>query len=176
MDFRNGVNQDQNGSDGILDEGFSSDDYPLANPASNLGVQVNGTEFVVEVSANVTVAAWSFDVSGKSLSLLVGGQQGATSAVRMEIPVGLLSCENLTSWVVSFGYNGSEKLQYLPMQDAMNTYLYFTHSGGGEGEIRITGTKVLPELSLLTILTIFLVVTALSCVLAKKRSHATSLS
>jgi len=174
VDFKNGVNQDQNGSDGILDGGFSSDNYPLANPASNLGVQVNGTEFVVEVSSNVTVATWSFDVSGKSLNLLVGGQQGATSAFRMEIPIGLLSCGNLTSWVVSFGNNGSEKLQYLPMQDAMNTYLYFTHSGGGEGEIRITGTTLLPELSLLTTFTILLFATALACGLAWKRSHASA--
>lgn len=32
VDLKHGMNQDQNGSDGILDQGFSSDNYPLVNP------------------------------------------------------------------------------------------------------------------------------------------------
>lgn len=94
-DLKSGVSQDQNGSDGILDQGFSFDNYPLARPVTNLDVQVNGQEFLVEVSANVTLTSWSFNASGKSLDLSVRDKQGTTNGVKVEIPKGLLSCQNL---------------------------------------------------------------------------------
>lgn len=174
VDLKSGVNQDQSGSDGILDQGFAFDKYPLANPVTNIDILELGHDFIVEASANINLTAWSFDVSGKSLDLFVGGKNGNASVVRMEIPKDLLSCENSTGWVVSFYDNGSRGLQYLGMEDAENTYLYFTFSGMGEGEIQITGTKVLVELSLPAITVIFLAVTILVRVLTRKRSRGES--
>lgn len=172
VDLKSGVTQDQNGSDGILDNGFSFDSYPLANPVTNICVQASGREFNVQSSTNITVIGWSFSASEKSLGLLVRNIQGTTNAVRMDIPKDLLSCESLTGWVVSFHDGGSTGLQYLGMEDAENAYLYFTCNSVGEYEIQITGTKAVPELSLLMMLTIFVAVAVLTSILARKRLRA----
>lgn len=176
VDLKSGVTQDQNGSDGILDHNFSFDSYPLANPVTNICVQASGREFNVQSSTNITITGWSFSASEKSLGLLVRNIQGTTNAIRMDIPKDLLSCESLTGWVVSFHDGDSTGLQYLSMEDAENTYLYFTCNSVGEYEIQITGTKVVPELSLLMMITIFVAVAVLTSILTRKRLRATSFS
>lgn len=168
VDSKSGSSQDQNGSDGIVDESFSFDKYPLANLVTNVDIRISEQEFHVQVSTNMSILGWDFDVPGKSLDVLVTPEQGITGVVRVQIPRELLSSENLTDWIVSFRDNGSTPLQSLRMEDVENTYLYFTCSSTVEGEVQISGTKVFAEMTPLTMTMIFLLLTILAAVLSGK--------
>jgi nitrous oxidase accessory protein NosD len=170
VDLKNGINQDQNGSDGILDQGFSSDNYPLANPLTSVSIEVAGQEFVVEVSSNFEIMSWDLNVSEKSLRFFVTGPQGTVSEARVNIPKGMLSCESLDAWSVSYVGGDVQTLQYLGMEDALVTYLHFTSVSTEPGEIRIVGTKVLPEFGPLAMMLVFFLVTAVIGILLKRRS------
>jgi hypothetical protein len=175
VDLKNGRNQDQNGSDGILDQGFSpdnylSDNYPLANPLTGVSIEVAGQEFVVEVSSNFEIISWNLNVSEKSLRFFVTGPQGTVSEARVNIPKGMLSCESLDAWNVSYVEGDVETLQYLGMEDALVTYLHFMSVSTEPGEIRIVGTKVLPEFGPLTMMLVFFLLTAVIGILLNRRS------
>ena len=168
VDSKTGSSQDQNGSDGIFDQGFSFDKYPLANLVTNVDIRISEQEFHVQVSTNMNISGWDFDVPEKSLDILVTPEQGITGAVRVQIPRDLFSSENLTDWIVSFRANGSTPLQSLRMKDLENTYLYFTCNSTVEGEVQISGTKVFAELTPLMMTMIFLSLTILVAVLSGK--------
>lgn len=170
VDLKNGRNQDQNGSDGILDQGFSSDNYPLANPLTTVNIEVAGQEFVVKVSSNFEIMSWNLNVSEKSLRFFVTGPQGTVSEARVNIPKGMLSCESLDAWNVSYVDGDVQTLQYLGMEDALVTYLYFTSVSAEPGEIRIVGTEVLPEFGPLTMMLVFFLLTAVIGILLSRRS------
>ena len=170
VDLKHGMNQDQNGSDGIFDQGFSSDNYPLANPLTSVSIEVAGQEFVVEVSSNFEIMSWDLNVSEKSLRFFVTGSQGTVSEARVNIPKGMLSCESLDAWNVSYVGGDVQTLQYLGMEDALVTYLHFTSVSTEPGEIRIVGTKVLPEFGPLTMMVVFFLLTAVIGILLKRRS------
>jgi nitrous oxidase accessory protein NosD len=170
VDLRNGMNQDQNGSDGILDQGFSSDNYPLANPLTSVNIEIEGQEFVVEVSSNFEIISWNLSVSEKSLRFFVTGPQGTVSEARVNIPKGMLSSESLDAWNVSYVDGDVQTLQYLGMEDVSTAYLHFTFVSTEPGEIRIVGTKVLPEFGPLTMMLVFFLLTAVVGILLKRRS------
>jgi nitrous oxidase accessory protein NosD len=170
VDLKNGRNQDQNGSDGILDQSFSSDSYPLANPLTGVSIEVAGQEFVVEVSSNFEIMSWNLDVSEKSLRFFVTGPQGTVSEARVNIPKGMLSCESLDAWNVSYVDGDVQTLQYLGMEDASVNYLHFTSVSTEPGEIRIVGTKVLLEFGPLTMMLVFFLLTAVISILLNGRS------
>jgi len=170
VDLKYGVNQDQNGSDGILDQGFSSDNYPLANPLTSVNIEVAGQEFIVEVSSNFEITSWGINVSEKSLRFFVTRPQGMVSEARVNIPKGMLSCESLDAWNVSYVDGDVQILQYLGMEDALVTYLHFTSVSTEPGEIRIVGTKVLPEFGPFAMILVFFVLTAVIGILLSRRS------
>lgn len=172
VDLKSGVTQDQNGSDGILDHGFSFDSYPLENPVTNICVQASGREFNVQSSTNITTDGWSFSIPEKNLRFLVSSQQIATSATRVEIPKELLSCENMNGWAISLNDSNPIRLQYLSMEDSEDTYLYFTYNMVGDGEVQIIGTNAIPELSLSAVLVFLIAVTALISAVVVKGSNA----
>jgi hypothetical protein len=170
VDLKNGRYQDQSGSDGIFDQGFSSDNYPLANPLTSVSVEVAGQEFVVEVSSNFEIRSWNLNVSEKSLRFVVAVPQGTVPEARVNIPKGMLSCESLNAWNVSYVDGDVQTLQYLGMEDASVTYLHFTSVSTEPDEIRIVGTKVLPEFGPLTMMLVFFLIIALVGILLKQRS------
>ena len=170
VDLKNGRYQDQNGSDGILDQGFSSDNYPLANPLTSVNIEVAGQEFVVEVSSNFEIISWDLNVSEKSLRFFVTGPQGTVSEARVNIPKGMLSSESLDAWNVSYFNGDVQTLQYLDVEDVSTAYLHFTFVSTEPGEIRIVGTKVLPEFGPLTMMLVFFLLTAVVGILLKRRS------
>jgi hypothetical protein len=170
VDLKNGRFQDQIGSDGIFDQGFSSDSYPLVNPLTSVGVEVAGQDFVVEVSSNFEIRSWNLNVSEKSLHFFVTVPQGTVPEARVNIPKGMLSCESLNAWNVSCVDGDVQALQYSSMEDASVTYLHFTSVSTEPGEIRIVGTEVLPEFGSLTMMLVFFLMTALVGILLKRRS------
>lgn len=171
-DVRSGVNQDQSGSDGILDRGYSFDNYPMANPITNVDIREAGREFYLQCSTNITTDGWSFSIPEKNLRFLVSSQQIATSATRVEIPKELLSCENMNGWAISLHDSNPIGLQYLSMEDSEDTYLYFTYNMVGDGEVQIIGTDAIPELSISAVLVFLIAVTALISAVVVKGSNA----
>ena len=82
----------------------------------------------------------------------------------------MLSCESLDAWNVSYVDGDVQTLQYLGMEDAWVTYLHFTSVSTEPGEIRIVGTKVLPEFGPLIMMLVFFLLTAVIGILLNKRS------
>lgn len=175
MDLKFGPDQNETGSDGILDEGYPNsdypwDNYPLAHPLTSFNVPVDNQSFLVQVSTNVTVTACSLNISEKSLNLFANGSLDTSYACRVAIPKVLLSCENLTYWNILIYYSDSswQRLSYLPLDDAENTYLFFSYNHTtAEARIEIKGTTVVPEFSWPT-MPIVLIILTLIIVIAKK--------
>jgi hypothetical protein len=114
--------------------------------------------------------SWNLNVSEKSLRFFVTGPQGTVSEARVNIPKGMLSCESLDAWNVSYVDGDVQTLQYLGMEDALVTYLHFTSVSAEPGEIRIVGTEVLPEFGPLTMMLVFFLLTAVIGILLSRRS------
>jgi len=169
VDSYSGPYQNETGSDGIFDEGYLGDNYPLANPLTSLNVLVGGQTFLVQVSTNVTVTTCSLNSSEKSLNLFASSSIGSMGACRVLIPKGLLSCENLSDWIILI-YNDDGQIPSwsLVLEDVENTYLYFTYNQTAvTNRIMIRGTNVIPEFSWLT-MPIVLIILTLIIVIAKK--------
>ena len=156
-DLKFGSSQNEAGSDGILDEGYPNPDdpwdrYPLANPLTNLNVVAGGQTFTVKTSTNVTVTTCSFNYSKKTFDLFVNGPLDAFAVFRVEIPLELLSCENLTDWNISIYYTETEWQllpNYLSLNNTENTYLYFIYNHTATTiRVEIKATKAIPELNL----------------------------
>ena len=171
-DLKHGPSQNETGSDGIFDESYSGDNYPLANPLTSFNILVGEQTFLVQVSTNVTVAACSLNISETSLNLFANGSLDTSYACRVAIPKGLLSCENLTYWNISiyYSYSSGQRLSYLPLDDAKNTYLFFSYNQTtAEARIEIKGTNVVPEFSWLTMPIILIILTLIILIAQKVR-------
>jgi len=165
--------QNQNGSDGILDESYPSgvslpwDKYPLAHPLTTLEVAAEGECFEVQVSTNSSLNSYNFSIEAKKLTLFLNGTESTNGSCRVSIPKRLLSCEPPSQWNVSL-YNG-EQITYLAQEDGDNTYLYFAYNHSSTGEIKIKGTKAIPEFPNITVLIILLTIVTLATAIFKAK-------
>lgn len=143
-DLKCGSNQDEIGSDGILDESYLGwDRYPFAHPIAILEIPVSGEIFEVKVSTNSSINFCVFNPEERSLNLFLGGIAGTTGSCRISIPKELLSCDSLLQWNVTL--SDSEHLTYLASEDEERTYLYFTYNQLNDVEIEIKGINAVPE-------------------------------
>jgi hypothetical protein len=175
VDVKSGPSQSQDGSDGIFDQGFEFDDYPLVNPLTSIGFEVAGQEFIVEVSSDFLLTEWSMNTSTKSMLLSFAGKQGVTSEARIFIPKSLLSCDDLAAWEISLVNNDMQRIPCLAMEDAMQSYLHFEFDSTQTGELEIAGTKLLFEFGPLEAIAIVVVMTTV-IVFVKKRSTTKCIS
>jgi len=159
-DLNHGPGQNLTGSDGIFDEAYPSyydplDKYPFVHPFSILDVAVEETSFEVYISSNATLGSYNFNVSGKSLTLILNGVAGSSGSCRVLIPKGLLSCVSLGDWSVLCD---GENVSYLyPYEDEYFTYLYFSYVQSTSSKIQIVGAWAVIEFSVLMFLFLFLV-------------------
>lgn len=169
-DLKHEPSQNETGSDGIFDESYSGDNYPLANPLTSFNIFVGGQTFLVQVSTNVTVTACSFNQSG-SLNFFANGSIDTLGACRVLIPKGLLSCENLSDWIILIYNDGGQIPSWsLVLEDVENTYLYFTYNQiAVTNRIMIKGTNVVPEFSGLTMPIILIILTLIILIAQKVR-------
>jgi hypothetical protein len=86
-----------------------------------------GQTFLLQVSTNGTITGSDFNISKKSLYLLVNGSPGTVSGCRVSIPKALLSTESLSNWTVTL-YQDGQRLGYSAFEDAENTYLYVAYN------------------------------------------------
>ncbi len=166
------ASQDVTGSDGILDEGYGEDRYPLVNPLTHFYVFAeNSQTFLVDVSANVTMTECILNTSRKSLNLFANSSLNDCIVCRVHVPKALLSCENLTDWNVTVSDDDSTQTPaYLALEDVENTYLYFVYDQTAMTiRIEVEGAILIPEFP--SVLTALLLSTSVLTVLMafKKR-------
>ena len=167
-DAKSGPQQNETGSDGILDEMCPlGDRYPWAFPITSLTFFDGACE--VRVSTNTTLASGGFNQSSKTLSLAVFAD-GDTCAFRVAVPKNMLYCDNIGDWVVKASENGGspQTLERLAQDDDKYTYLYFVFNGTADAVVQIVGTVALPELNLM-MLAVLLAFSAFSVVVLRKR-------
>jgi len=154
-DLKHGPSQTETGSDGIFDESYSGDNYPLVNPLTSFNILLGNQTFQVQVSTNATITACSFNISEKSLSLFANGSLNSDYACRVTIPNGLLSYENSTYWNITVYYtdSSSQTLRYLSLNNTENTYLFFNYNQTTvDCKIEIRETTVIPETSIIIVI------------------------
>jgi len=146
QDLKHGLYQNETGSDGILDERYANapDNYPFAYPLTFIEISIVGEHFQVVASTNSTLNSYEFSPQTKSLRLSLSGIGGTVGVCRITIPKELLSCDQLSQWNITLS---NEKLNCLVIEDAGNTYLYFTYNQFDNIEVEVQGTKAIPELS-----------------------------
>jgi nitrous oxidase accessory protein NosD len=165
-DIKYGPYQNETGSDGILDEAYNLiDNYPLAHPFTTWKISVEGENFQIGISTNSTVNSISLNKEAKTLILNLTVNENANDSCRISIPKRLLSCDSPYQWNVSKTYN--EPLSYLALEDADETYIYFTYNCLGLCEIKINGTKVVLEFLSAIILISFLIIATLTTQILK---------
>ena len=153
-DVKHGLYQNETGSDGIIDESYLSDRYPLVNPIMSFEVPAGEEQFEVEISTNSSLNSYTFSPERKSLNLQLVGVEGTVGSCRVSIPKRLLSCDSLFQWNITL--SNSEQLTYLALEDKERTYLYFTYNQLNNMEIEICGVNAVPEFPNVSILLVLL--------------------
>jgi parallel beta-helix repeat protein len=168
QDLNHGPYQNKTGSDGILDEAYLSDKYPFAYPLAFIEISMAGERFQVVASTNSTLNSYEFNPQTKSLRLSLSGAVGTVGACRMTIPKGLLSCHQPNQWNIMLS---NEQLNYLALEDEVNTYLYFTYNQSDNIEIEVRGTNAIPEFSNVFMLLVLLGIIALTIIRLKEKIY-----
>jgi len=169
-DLKHGPSQSETGSDGIFDESYSGDNYPLVNPLTSFNILLGEQTFQVQVSTNATITTCSFNISENSLNLFANGSLNSNYACRVAIPNGLLSYENLTYWNITIYYTdgSSHVLQYPLLNDVENAYVFFSYNQTtADCKIEIRETTVIPEFTSIIIVTILMVLTIATVLIRK---------
>jgi parallel beta-helix repeat protein len=132
IDVYSGPNQDQPGSDGIGDTGYTAfpswmeivDNYPLMAPINIFPEQASdGTSFTLKVMSNSTISQMQFNEASRSISFKAEGEMGFAFC-RVTLPdkiVDDLWQGNLTIYV-----NGTP-VAFTSWNDGNNTFVYFTY-------------------------------------------------
>ncbi|MEM3616516.1 MAG: NosD domain-containing protein [Candidatus Bathyarchaeia archaeon] len=172
-DLKHGVYQNESGSDGIVDEVYyewgATDNYPLVYPLTILKIIVDEKIFEIEVSTNSSLNSYTFNFEMKSLKLFLMGGEDAVGACRISIPKELLSCDQLSQWNITLSSNGQLSfLEYLALEDAETTYLYFTYNQSDSFEIEVIGINAVPEFPSIASI-IILLVAATAIILFKSK-------
>uniref|UniRef100_A0A7C4RXS1 Periplasmic copper-binding protein NosD beta helix domain-containing protein n=1 Tax=Fervidobacterium pennivorans TaxID=93466 RepID=A0A7C4RXS1_FERPE len=155
-DLKHGVNQNEEGPDGLHDEGYQDDKYPLINPIRIVYIQAADETFEIYTSSNSTLLSNNFNAENQTLTLTLNGTLRTFGALRLTIPKKLLSCSNLDEWRVS---SNIENL--LILEDRDFTYIFCVYKHDHPPVIiRVIGRYAIPEftniLSLLLTLRILL--------------------
>jgi parallel beta-helix repeat protein len=159
-DYRQGLNQDVNGSDGIGDiecsiEDNNKDRYPLMGTFSDFNAT---SEYSIQTICNSTISDYQFN--GNAISFDVTGNNGTTGFCRICIPTSLM---NGTYHVFVNGTEVSYSL--LSCSNETYSYLYFNYTHSTQEVI------IIPEFPSFLILSLFMIVTLLT-VIVHKRKHS----
>jgi parallel beta-helix repeat protein len=159
-DYRQGLNQDVNGSDGIGDiecsiEDNNKDRYPLMGTFSDFNAT---SEYSIQTICNSTISDYQFN--GNAISFDVTGNNGTTGFCRICIPTSLM---NGTYHVFVNGTEVSYSL--LSCSNETYSYLYFNYTHSTQEVI------IIPEFPSFLILSLFMIVTLLT-VIVYKRKHS----
>ncbi|MEM1551687.1 MAG: NosD domain-containing protein [Candidatus Bathyarchaeia archaeon] len=170
-DAYHGPNQNQEGSDGIIDTPYQTpygiiDRYPLLSPPAPLPlITLDGSAYIIEVMSNSTVSNLYINPEeGPFIKFNVSGPDGTMGFSRVVIPKELLWTED--GWTITI--NGQTITDYLELSDTENTYLYFTYTHSTK-TITIQGTNIIPEYPPTTLPILLLLIATLTKIINKKQ-------
>ena len=140
QDNYSGSNQNQLGSDGIIDKPYEGlDNYPYKNKIQSFKMKIDQLETYILISTNSTeVSPPKLNITSKTLTFKVN--QTTAGYCRIIIPKKLLSAEN-QEWKI---LADEQQLSYLLFEDQKHSCLYFEYPRE-TSQITIIGTKVVPE-------------------------------
>ncbi|MEM2338246.1 MAG: NosD domain-containing protein [Candidatus Bathyarchaeia archaeon] len=170
-DVYHGPNQDQEGSDGIIDQPYQTsygivDRYPLLAPPAPLPlITIDGLTYIIEIMSNSTVSDLYINPEeGPFIKFNVSGLDGTIGFSRVIIPKEFLWTENC--WVITI--NGQAVTYALELSDTENTYLYFTYTHSTK-TVTIQGTNIIPEYPTITSPILLLLITTLITITRSKK-------
>jgi len=171
VDSYSGPYQNKTGSDGIGDAAYAIDTnnidrYPLTGPITVFDAGVwNGTAYNVDVVSNSTVSGFHFNPDeGAFLKFNVSGEDGTAGFCRVTIPKSLLWVDG--GWTITVG--NQTITDYNLQEDGNHTYIYFSYQHSTQ-TVTIQGTHVIPETPTALIPPLFMILSAIALVLAKKK-------
>ena len=171
VDLKNGLYQNQTGSDGIGDTPYvidanNTDHYPLMGAFHTYLVRFHGPPFNnVTVISNSTITDFltvtSFEnQEAVAIEFNVTGKQGSAGFCRVSIPTAIMN-GTYTVFV-----NGTEiPFTLLPCSNASVSYLYFTYRHSTEQ------VAILPEFPPSNILPLFIIITLLGAMILKRKQN-----
>ena len=127
---------------------------------------IKGRAFNIGVWSNSSVSNVQLDSDTKTISFNIEGASGTAGFCNVTIPKELLWCDGSEDWTVIIG---TTPVSPLVTQDEENTYVYFTYTHS-QKTVYITGTHIIPEFQANIILPLFLTLTLLVVVVAKKKN------
>lgn len=147
----------------------NTDNHPLMGPVSFFEAGTwNEKTYYVHTVSNSTVSDFHFSQSNKVVSFNVTGLNDTPGFCRVAISRELLWCEDIFDWTVRV--NGT--IVPIRIQEyADHTYLHFTYSHSIQN-VKIFGTKVIPEFPSFLVLPLFMTATLLA-VIAYRKKHST---
>ena len=165
-DLHWGFGQNETGSDGIGDTAYAIgennvDRYPLMAPFNTFDAGTwNGEECNVDVVSNSTVSDFQLNTAQKTISFNVTGFEGTAGFCRITIPN--IIAQDLWQGNYMVLLNG-EPWPFTNWTDTTSTYIYvnYTHS---EHQIII-----IPESPSAIILPLFMIISVIAIVLAKRK-------
>jgi parallel beta-helix repeat protein len=171
-DAKNGLYQNETGSDGIGDTPYTidannTDYFPLMGTLSNFSTL---TGYPVNIISNSTISGfvapiWLEHPEIVTLTFNVTGTNGSTGFCRVSFPTAMMN----GTYQVSV--NDTEvPYTLLPCSNADYSYLYFTYTQSTEQVI------ILPEFPSLLILPLMMMATLLTVIIYKKKGEKTSQS
>jgi parallel beta-helix repeat protein len=178
VDVKNGLYQNETGSDGIGDiprtiDANNTDRFPLMAPFSFFDAGTwNDTTYYVDIVSNSTLSHFHFNPDeGTFASFWVKGEttNETIGFCRVAIPKNLLWVED--GWTVLYG---SYPLSCETIAAENYTYLYFTYPVylSGWTTVSIYGTHAIPEFPSFLILPPFMVMTLLAVSIYRRRKHS----
>jgi parallel beta-helix repeat protein len=170
VDQKNGLYQNQTGSDGIGDTPYvinanNTDHYPLMGTFYNYSVYLRVPPFNVTVISNSTITGFTYGIWLENqehfIKFNVTGKQGSTGFCRVSIPTAMMN----DTFTVSVN---DTKIPYslLPCSNATVSYLYFTYTHSTEQVI------IVPEFPSFLILPLLMIITLLGTIIFKRKRKA----
>ena len=172
VDLYSGQYQNEVGSDGIGDTSHdidvdNQDGYPLMGPISFFNACTwDETTYYVHTLSNSTVSNFYFSRDNKLVSLNVTGPDGTVGFCRVTIPRKLMWCDALEEWNITI--NGNPPTYLKAMDDADNTYLYFTYNHTVHN-VKITSIYAIPEFPTWTSMLLILILLTVALAIHKRR-------
>jgi len=167
-DLKSGVQQIEDGSDGICDKSYNNDQYPLMGPIYSFKAGKWGNqEYYVSISTDSEISNFKFNESLAYLQFAVNkkSQKGFS---RVIIPKSLLWVEEDQLWKIYLNETlcGETNIR----ENSECTFIYLTYTQGF-WIVKMVGTNAVPEMYMpISLIFILIVISAVLFVL-KKLKH-----
>jgi len=122
--------------------------------------------YTMVLVGNSTVTNFNFNYSLKQISFNVTGLPTTTGYCNISIPKTFMWSDNASQWNVTV--DGSPINELTVTENSTHTLLYFTYSHSTY-EVAVEAMYVIPEFPLVILLPLFMIVTLLGVVFAKRR-------